>query len=165
DLSRRVPPLVTGGGTGMSTYDCPRFASCGAKVYITGRRGGILKKAAAGHQGRGSIVALCMDVVDEESIKKGVTFISEVDGKLDILVTSKVQLASYRDYNNPKESPSEYFIRKLELLELARKFGGMALDLQAQRICAILCNFRIFGALREGCTVSCRRNVQCHQHL
>jgi hypothetical protein len=30
--------------------------------------------------------SLGMDVVDEESIKKGVRFVSEVDGKLDILV-------------------------------------------------------------------------------
>ena len=30
--------------------------------------------------------SLGMDVVDEESIKKAVEFVSEVDGKLDILV-------------------------------------------------------------------------------
>jgi NADP-dependent 3-hydroxy acid dehydrogenase YdfG len=30
--------------------------------------------------------SLGMDVVDEESIKKGVRFVSEMDGKLDILV-------------------------------------------------------------------------------
>jgi len=75
-----------------------------SSVYITGRRVDILKKAAAAYQGKGSIVAwvtvswsvlepmlirkhsLRMDVVDEESIKKGVKSVSEVDGKLDILV-------------------------------------------------------------------------------
>jgi NAD(P)-dependent dehydrogenase (short-subunit alcohol dehydrogenase family) len=81
------------------------LASSGAKVYITGRRADVLEKAAAGYQGKGSLVAcvifswtvlkpmlignyysLGMDVVDEESIKKGVRFVSEVDGKLDILV-------------------------------------------------------------------------------
>jgi NAD(P)-dependent dehydrogenase (short-subunit alcohol dehydrogenase family) len=81
------------------------LASSGAKVYITGRRVDVLEKAAAAYQGKGSLVAwvkvswiilkpilignyysLSMDVVDEESIKKGVRFVSEVDGKLDILV-------------------------------------------------------------------------------
>ena len=41
----------------------------------------------------------------------------------------------------------------------------MALDFQAQHLCAILCNFRILGPLGEGRTVPHRRHVQCHQHL
>ena len=35
-----------------------------------------------------------MDVVDEESIKKGVKSVSEVDGKLDILVNKYASLSS-----------------------------------------------------------------------
>lgn len=81
------------------------LASSGAKVYITGRRVDVLEKAAAAYQGKGCLVAcvkfswtilkpmlignyysLGMDVVDEESIKKGVRSVSESDGKLDILV-------------------------------------------------------------------------------
>ncbi|KIM36701.1 hypothetical protein M413DRAFT_13849 [Hebeloma cylindrosporum] len=87
DLSGRVG-LVTGGGTGIGLMIAQGLASCGAKVYIAGRRVDVLEKSAAGYQGKGSIVALCMDVVDEESIKKGVKFISEADGKLDILVNN-----------------------------------------------------------------------------
>ena len=44
DLSGRVA-LVTGGGTGVGLRCAQGLAACGAKVYITGHRLDILKKA------------------------------------------------------------------------------------------------------------------------
>ena len=46
DLSGRVA-LVTGGGTGIGLMSAQGLASCGAKVYITGRRLDLLEKVSA----------------------------------------------------------------------------------------------------------------------
>ncbi|KAK0232641.1 hypothetical protein IW262DRAFT_1325695 [Armillaria fumosa] len=87
-LSGRVG-LVTGGGTGIGFMIAKAFAANGAKVYITGRRLGVLEQAAASVTGvPGSVVPIQMDITDEESVKAGAKRIEGIDGKLDILVNN-----------------------------------------------------------------------------
>ncbi|PBK64196.1 NAD(P)-binding protein [Armillaria solidipes] len=96
-LSGRVG-LVTGGGTGIGYMIAKAFAANGAKVYITGRRLGVLEQAAASVTGvPGSIVPIQMDVTDEESVKAGAKHIEGVDGKLDILVNNAGIAGPLRD--------------------------------------------------------------------
>ncbi|PBK89335.1 NAD(P)-binding protein [Armillaria gallica] len=90
--------LVTGGGTGIGFTIAKAFAANGAKVYITGRRLGVLEEAAVSVTGvSGSIVPLQMDVTEEESLKAGAQHIEGIDGKLDILVNSAGFAGSLRD--------------------------------------------------------------------
>ncbi|KAK0245113.1 hypothetical protein EDD85DRAFT_5874 [Armillaria nabsnona] len=111
-LSGRVG-LVTGGGTGIGFMIAKAFAANGAKVYITGRRLDVLEKAAASVTGvSGSLVAIQMDVTDEESVKTGAKHIEGIDGKLDILVNNAGFGGSLRDPDfiakkNAAEDPFE----------------------------------------------------------
>ncbi|KAK0446570.1 uncharacterized protein EV420DRAFT_1648002 [Desarmillaria tabescens] len=68
------------------------FAVNGAKVYITGRRLGVLEKAAASVTGvPGSIVSY------ENAVRAGAKLIEGIDGKLDILVNNAGFGTSSRD--------------------------------------------------------------------
>ncbi|KAG0704277.1 hypothetical protein DFH29DRAFT_912697 [Suillus ampliporus] len=88
--------LVTGGGTGIGLMIARGLAANGAKVYITGRRKEVLDKvvaewnAAKGDE-MGAMVAHEMDVTKKDSIKAGVTRISQAEGKLHILVNNAGQ--------------------------------------------------------------------------
>ncbi|KAF8904230.1 short-chain dehydrogenase [Mucidula mucida] len=81
--------LVTGGGTGIGLMISKGFAANGAKVYITGRREEVLRKAAASQSAKeGVLIPLVMDVTDQTSIDKAVKHIQAAEGKLDILVNN-----------------------------------------------------------------------------
>ncbi|KAF9055401.1 NAD(P)-binding protein [Hymenopellis radicata] len=81
--------LVTGAGTGIGFMIATVFAKNGAKVYITGRRLAVLEAAVSSAMGlSGSLVALQMDVTNEESVKTAAEIVKAQDGKLDILVNN-----------------------------------------------------------------------------
>ncbi|KAF9017677.1 NAD(P)-binding protein [Hymenopellis radicata] len=81
--------LVTGAGTGIGLMIATVFAKNGAKVYITGRRLAVLEAAVSSGMGlSGSLVALQLDVTNEESVKKAAEIVKAQDGKLDILVNN-----------------------------------------------------------------------------
>ncbi|KAF9021199.1 short-chain dehydrogenase [Hymenopellis radicata] len=81
--------LVTGGGTGIGFMIAKGFAANGAKVYITGRREEVLRKAAASLTAKeGALIPLVMDVTDQTSIDKAVKHIEATDSRLDILVNN-----------------------------------------------------------------------------
>lgn len=87
-LSGRVG-LVTGGGTGIGLSIAKSFAAAGAKVYVTGRRLDVLKKAAASVTGvSGSIVPLQLDATNGENVDAAAKHIEGIDGKLDVLVNN-----------------------------------------------------------------------------
>ncbi|KAF5364990.1 hypothetical protein D9758_008193 [Tetrapyrgos nigripes] len=83
DLNGKIA-LVTGGGTGIGLMIAEEFCKNGAKVYITGRRLDVLKKAAVGK----GLTPLQMDVSDKQSIENAVKAVDEAEGKLDILVNN-----------------------------------------------------------------------------
>jgi NAD(P)-dependent dehydrogenase (short-subunit alcohol dehydrogenase family) len=63
---------VTGGGTGLGLVTAKALSHNGAKVYITGRRGDVLEKAAkdaAPTEGKGSIIAIQGDASTKEGIQ------------------------------------------------------------------------------------------------
>ncbi|KAK0506693.1 hypothetical protein EDD18DRAFT_1097941 [Armillaria luteobubalina] len=93
-LSGRVG-LVTGGGTGIGLSIAKSFAAAGAKVYVTGRRLDVLKKAAASVTGvSGSIVPLQLDATNGENVDAAAKHIEGIDGKLDVLVNKKVSASN-----------------------------------------------------------------------
>ncbi|GAA5919068.1 hypothetical protein JCM6882_003710 [Rhodosporidiobolus microsporus] len=83
--------VVTGGGTGIGIMLARALAANGAKVYITGRRKEVLDKAVkeSGSFGElgGSLVALQMDVLDQQSVAEGVKVV-ETEGFLSLLVNN-----------------------------------------------------------------------------
>ncbi|KAG1872345.1 hypothetical protein DFJ58DRAFT_713625 [Suillus subalutaceus] len=99
--------LVTGGGTGIGLNIARGLAANGAKVYITGRRKDVLDGVvaewnAAKGDDMGLMIAQEMDVTKKESIKAGVTRISQTEGKLHILVNNAGQSGPVSDeFNQP----------------------------------------------------------------
>lgn len=87
--------VVTGGGSGLGLMQAVALASNGATVFITGRRRGKLE-AAVTHYSQldavksagGSLVALQMDVDDQDSILKGVATIRESHDAISVLVNN-----------------------------------------------------------------------------
>ncbi|THH03270.1 hypothetical protein EW145_g6390 [Phellinidium pouzarii] len=76
---------LTGGGLIIAKD----LASNGAKVYISGRRFEVLKKAAElKFDGEGEIIPLRMDVTDKSNILVVIDIIKDTDGKLDVIVNS-----------------------------------------------------------------------------
>ncbi|KAK0432605.1 uncharacterized protein EV420DRAFT_1284339 [Desarmillaria tabescens] len=114
-LSGRVG-LVTGGGTGIGFMIAKAFAANGAKVYITGRRLEVLKRAAVSVTGvpGSSSRQLQMDVTNEENIKAGAQHIEGIDGKVDILVNKSA-------YNTPSSTPPAGFATSLRDLDFMTK--------------------------------------------
>jgi NAD(P)-dependent dehydrogenase (short-subunit alcohol dehydrogenase family) len=80
--------VVTGGGTGLGLITSNALAANGAKVYITGRRADVLKKAETQHASGGSIVALPMDVTKKDSIAAAVREISTKEKFVNLLVNN-----------------------------------------------------------------------------
>ena len=77
DLHKNGFVLITGGGTGLGLAAAKRFAACGARVAITGRREAVLegavKQIIAAAGGRAdAAVAVGMDVRDPHSVRDGV---------------------------------------------------------------------------------------------
>ncbi|KAF5382632.1 hypothetical protein D9615_003012 [Tricholomella constricta] len=96
NLSGRVA-VVTGGGTGIGLIIAQGLAASGAKVYITGRRLEVLRKAADAWNEQNAnagpaIIPLKMDVTDKGSILEGRKFLEEQEGKIHILVNKFVLL-------------------------------------------------------------------------
>ncbi|KAF9010339.1 NAD(P)-binding protein [Hymenopellis radicata] len=83
--------LVTGGGTGIGFMIAKGFAANGAKVYITGRREEVLRKAAASLSAKeGVLIPIVMDVTNQTSIDNAVKHLEAVEGRLDTLVQKKM---------------------------------------------------------------------------
>ncbi|KAG2155850.1 uncharacterized protein EDB93DRAFT_1247495 [Suillus bovinus] len=88
--------LVTGGGTGIGLMIARGLAANGAKVYITGRRKEVLDSVvsewnATKGDDMGLLIAQEMDVTKKDSIKAGVTRLSQAEGRLHILVNNAGQ--------------------------------------------------------------------------
>ncbi|KAG2127860.1 hypothetical protein BD769DRAFT_1357114 [Suillus cothurnatus] len=104
DLSGLIA-LVTGGGTGIGLNIARGLAANGAKVYITGRRKDVLDGVvsewnATKGDAMGPMIAQEMDVTKKDSIKAGVTRISQTEGKLHILVNNAGQCGPVSDELN-----------------------------------------------------------------
>ncbi|KAH8824868.1 hypothetical protein DL96DRAFT_1611098 [Flagelloscypha sp. PMI_526] len=83
DLKGRIA-LISGGGTGIGLLAARAFLANGAeKVYITGRRDDVLKKAV--EQYGPKLESIQMDVSDKESIRRAVQHVQQRDGRLDVL--------------------------------------------------------------------------------
>ncbi|KAH8824871.1 hypothetical protein DL96DRAFT_148070 [Flagelloscypha sp. PMI_526] len=83
NLNGRIA-LITGGGTGIGLLAARAFLENGAeKVYITGRREDVLKKAI--EQYGPKIESIQMDISDKESIRRAVEHVQLKDGRLDVL--------------------------------------------------------------------------------
>ncbi|KAG2151352.1 hypothetical protein DEU56DRAFT_777432 [Suillus clintonianus] len=99
--------LVTGGGTGIGLNIARGLAANGAKVYITGRRKEVLDAVVAEWNATkgddmGPMISHEMDVTKKDSIKAGVTRISQAEGKLHILVNNAGQCGPVSDeFNQP----------------------------------------------------------------
>ncbi len=72
DLLRGQRILITGGGTGLGRIMLDACAALGARVYVCGRREGVLEEAAAtvnARHGDGRAVALGCDIRSDEAIR------------------------------------------------------------------------------------------------
>ena len=79
---------VTGGGGGIGSGIARTFVSGGAKVYIASRRDLSDVATEISEEGPGECLALSVDMTSEESIKKLVSNLQELEGKLDVLVNN-----------------------------------------------------------------------------
>ena len=79
---------VTGGGGGIGRGIARTFVSGGAKVYIASRRDLSDVATEISEEGPGECLALSVDMTSEESIKKLVSNLRELEGKLDVLVNN-----------------------------------------------------------------------------
>jgi NAD(P)-dependent dehydrogenase (short-subunit alcohol dehydrogenase family) len=80
--------LVTGGGTGIGWGIAEALASEGCNVAITGRRGDVLKQAAASWVGQPPILWHECDVADRHSVRELFAWAAKSLGPIDILVNS-----------------------------------------------------------------------------
>ncbi|KAG2065324.1 NAD(P)-binding protein [Suillus decipiens] len=104
--------LVTGGGTGIGLNIARGLAANGAKVYITGRRKDVLDGVVAEWNATkgddmGLMIAQEMDVTKKDSIKAGVTRISQTEGKLHILVNNAGQCGPVSDELNQPSTTTQ----------------------------------------------------------
>jgi 3-oxoacyl-[acyl-carrier protein] reductase len=76
--------LVTGGTRGIGRAVAERFKSVGAKVYITGTNDERTKTAAE----EIGVNGFKMDVTDREEVKRVVSEILELEGRIDVLVNN-----------------------------------------------------------------------------
>ncbi|KAI0513080.1 hypothetical protein F5B22DRAFT_613396 [Xylaria bambusicola] len=80
--------VVTGGGTGIGLMIARALEHNGAKVYILGRREGILKTAAQQNAIHGNIIPIVADVTDKASLDAVVSQISQETGYINLLVNN-----------------------------------------------------------------------------
>jgi NAD(P)-dependent dehydrogenase (short-subunit alcohol dehydrogenase family) len=80
--------VVTGGGTGIGWGIAEALASEGCQVAISGRRGDVLKQAAASWVGQPPILWHECDVADRHSVAQLLAWAAEKLGPIDILVNS-----------------------------------------------------------------------------
>lgn len=80
--------VVTGGGTGIGLMMASALENNGATVYIIGRRGDVLTKAAAENNRFGRIIPLEGDITDKESILSIVSEVKARHGYLDLLINN-----------------------------------------------------------------------------
>ncbi|SMO78878.1 3-oxoacyl-[acyl-carrier-protein] reductase [Balnearium lithotrophicum] len=76
--------LVTGGTRGIGRAIAERFKSVGAKVYITGTNDERTKTAAE----EIGVNGFKMDVTDREEVKRVVSEILELEGRIDVLINN-----------------------------------------------------------------------------
>ena len=103
--------LVTGGSRGIGYMMAQGLLQAGAKVYITARTADVCEKAAAELSQFGLCESLPADINDASAREQLVSRISDIDGKLDILINNAGTAwgDSFEDY------PTEAFDKVLEL--------------------------------------------------
>ncbi|KAF7291637.1 NAD(P)-binding protein [Mycena chlorophos] len=103
--------LVTGGGSGIGYMIATGLAANGAKVYITGRRKDVLDKvvdawnAKPEAERKAGMVAVQMDVTNQESILGVKKLIEEKEGKLHILVNNAGQVGPTSPFSSDPQAP------------------------------------------------------------
>ncbi len=109
--------IVTGGGTGLGLMTANALAANGCKVYITGRRTEVLRKAELrDSESGGSINAIQADVTDIEAIKQLVKTISEKESHVNLLVNNAgVSSAGYGEKWTPAGDPQAVSDRMLSV--------------------------------------------------
>ncbi|KAI1176525.1 hypothetical protein F4777DRAFT_546645 [Nemania sp. FL0916] len=80
--------VVTGGGTGIGLMIARALEHNGAKVYILGRREGILKNAAKENAIHGNLIPVVADVTDKASLDAAVSRIGQDVGFVNLLVNN-----------------------------------------------------------------------------
>ncbi|KAF5360417.1 hypothetical protein D9756_004970 [Leucocoprinus leucothites] len=80
--------VITGGGTGIGLMMASALENNGATVYIVGRRGDVLKKAAAENSRFGKIIPLEGDITSKESLLSIVEIVKAQHGFIDLLVNN-----------------------------------------------------------------------------
>src|SRR4051812_20694304 len=80
--------LVTGGGSGIGLAIAHALAAEGCRVAIAGRRGEVLREAAAAWKGKPTILTHECDVADRESVRRLFDWQQKELGPLDFLVNS-----------------------------------------------------------------------------
>lgn len=107
-VARKVV-IVTGGGTGIGKAITAGFATNGAKVYITGRRLGVLESAAkelnVGADKGGEVFCVQGDVASKAGVVKIVEQIKAKEQVVDVLINcagvSKSWKTPVKDHNDP----------------------------------------------------------------
>lgn len=100
--------IVTGGGTGLGLITAKALAENGARVYITGRRLEVLKKAESQvSNGGGAIIALEMDVTNKDSIRAGVAEISKREKCVHLLVNNAGVTCKHADIDQVRDADVE----------------------------------------------------------
>ncbi len=98
--------LVTGASAGIGTVTARRLASAGFTVYGAARRTDRLAELADD-----GVIALAMDVTDDDSMRAGVERILDEQGRIDVLVNN----AGYGSYGAIEDVPLEEARRQFEV--------------------------------------------------
>ncbi|KAL9711267.1 hypothetical protein Ac2012v2_005807 [Leucoagaricus gongylophorus] len=95
--------VITGGGSGIGLIMASALESNGATVYIVGRRGDVLKKAAAENSRFGKIIPLQGDVTRKESLLSVVEEVKAQHGFIDLLINNAAVARNI--YQHPLPTP------------------------------------------------------------